>query len=721
MFEGTAFIKPDLPFDPNDHSTCYAPMFRKRFVLPAFRRAVLRFCALGFGHVWINGRRIDREIFGTDESVYHKTLWYRQEDVTEFLHEGENLIYVLCGNGFYNEVFPTAWHFNLARWRDLPKVIAELELDGEVFLRTDGSWKCSVEGPIVYNQIRGGEHYDARREDTFFSPDYDDSRWDRAVEDPAPYAGVFRLRCVPPVTEAEVLTAKEIIDCGSGRYIYDFGINMSGYARLRLRQNAGDALIITYGEDREGCRIWSPPTAHYSVSEFQTDRVICGEEELNWSPSFSYHGFRYIQVTGLNDAGPDTVKAVFIHQDVARTGSFACSDSRLNQLFAAGIQATLSNFVLKPTDCPTREKMGWANDLQMSAEQMLLHFDCADFFRGYLQSARDTMREDGCLPGVIPTDVWGYDWGNGPVSEGVIYELPWQIYRYTGDPSELILCLPYYLRSLAHFKSRENERGFCDYGLIDWAAPQFPAQSTVPLDLINGSLVVHLLEIACLAAELAGESETRAYLQGEYEAYRRRYMQAFLDEKGRCVINHQTAVAMTVAFGLYEDLTPLKQQLQTLVESADFHHDCGMVGIRRLFDALSICGLREHAYRVITAEGFPGYFHWLDRGATTLWEEWNGEESHNHHMFSDFMGWLTRNVAGIQVAEPGMKRVLLQPAFVPQLDFCRGRCRGWELSWQRTEQGIEVTFTVPRDCQGIFRDKCYSAGTYRVLVSCREE
>lgn len=715
MFAQTRFIKPNIPFDPADTRTCYAPMFRKKFTLPTFQTAVLRFCALGFGHVSLNGRRIDSEVFGTDESVYHKTLWYREEDVSVFLHPGENVIHVLCGNGFFNEIFPSSWNFNEARWRDLPKVIAELEVDGQVLLRTNGSWKCSVDGPIVYNQIRGGERYDARREAPFAAIDYDDSGWQPAAEDQTPPTGVFRLRCMPPVIEAETLTAQQIIDCGDGRYIYDFGVNMSGYARLSLQQKAGDELEIFYGEDREGCRIWATDRGpHYPVSDYQTDHVICGHGPLHWSPSFSYHGFRYIQVTGLTHADEKTVKAVFIHQNTPQVGSFHCSDERLNRLFAAGIQATLSNFVLKPTDCPTREKLGWANDLQMSCEQMLLHFDAAAFFRGYLQSARDTIRDSGALPGIIPTDVWGYDWGNGPVSEGVLFEMPWQIYRYTGDASELIRCLPYILRNLAFYKTHENSDGFCDYGLDDWAPPQYFVGSPVPRPMVVGSLVIHLMEIACLAAELAGEQETLAQLRSEHAEYRRRYMQAFLDGSGRCVMDHLTPVAMIIAFGLYEDLAPLAQQLKELVEQADFHHDCGMVGLRRLYDALSICGLQEYAYRIITSEGFPSYYTWLDQGATTLWEMWDCTHSHNHHMYSDFMSWLTRNIAGIQVAEPGMKRVTLQPTFVEQLQHCEGGCRGWHLRWQRNDGGIDVTFTVPEGCTGSYAGTDYPAGTYTV-------
>ena len=716
MFEKTMFIKPNVPFDRNDTQTCYAPMFRRRFVLPAFQKAVLRFSALGFGHISLNGQRIDSEVFGTDESAYHKTVWYRQEDVTAFLHEGENLIYVLCGNGFYNEIFPTVWFTNQNRWRDVPKVIAELELDGKIVLRTDDSWKCSVDGPIVYNQIRAGERYDARKEAPFASLDYDDSGWQPAVADTTPPTGEFRLRIMPPVIEAEVLTAKEIIDCGHGCYIYDFGINMSGYARLSAKQEAGDEIVLLHGENRDGNHIYSTHHNHYQDCEYQTDHIICGDGAVNWSPSFSYHGFRYIKTTGLKNPTLDAVKAVFVHQDVAQVGGFHCSDEKLNRLFAAGVQANLSNFVLKPTDCPTREKFGWANDLQMSSEQMLVHFDVADFFKGYLQSARDVMRENGALPGIIPTDVWGYDWGNGPVSEGVIYELPWQIYRYTGDSSQLITCLPYYLRSLEFFKSKENEQGICDYGLPDWIPPQYPKVSEVPLPMVAGSLVIHLIDIACLAAQLAGETETEARLRAEHAAYRRRYMDAFLDEMGRCVMDHQTPVAMIIAFHIYDDLEPLKQQLKALVERNDFHGDCGMVGLRSLYDALTICGLQEYAYRVITAEGYPSYYRWLDQGATTLWEIWTDDESHNHHMFSDFMSWLTRNIAGIQVLEPGMKRVALQPTFVPQLQHCSGFCRGWKLSWQRTADGIKVRFTVPEGGTGVFAGKEYPTGEYTVCV-----
>ena len=594
-------------------------------------------------------------------------------------------------------------------------MIAELEVDGDIVLRTDDSWKCSMDGPIVYNQIRGGECYDARLTQAFESPDYDDSRWPQAVIDRNPPTGVFRPRCIPPVVEAEVLTAKEIIDCGNGRFIFDFGINMSGYARLSVCQKSGDKLELFYGEDRDGDRIWPPYRGgHYPVSEYQTDFVICSGKPFVWSPTFSYHGFRYIQVTGLEKADQETVKAVFIHQGFGQAGHFRCSDERLNRLFAAGIQANWSNFVLKPTDCPTREKLGWANDLQMSAEQMLLHFDIADFFRHFLQNARDVMREDGCLPGIIPTDVWGYHWGNGPVSEGVMFELSWQLYRYTGDPSELIKNLPWFRRSLDYFKSQENDAGFCDYGLCDWLPPEHPAESPVPRDMITGALVVHLLDIACHAAYLAGDETAQAELHAEYNLYRSRYMQAFLTADGRCVMDHQSPVAMIIAFGLYDDLAPLAAQLKQLVEAADFHHDCGMVALRRLYDALTICGLPEYAYRIITAEGYPSYYGWMDQGATTLWEAWDGSGSHNHHMYSDFMRWLTQNIAGIQSAEPGMRRVQFRPIFVPQLDFCEGSSRGWRLFWHRTAEGISVEFTVPEGCVGIYNGIEYPAGTYHL-------
>jgi len=722
MIEHCTFIKPDFPFDPADKTHNYAPVYRRSFTLTKLpEKALLEYVALGMGHVYINGRRINADVFGTDEAAWHKTVWYNTADVASFLQPGKNTIAVLCGNGFFNEPYHTSWDYDQARWRDHPKFIASLSADGKEILTTDASWKYFVGGPIVSNMIRGGERYDARLEEDFFSNDFDDSAWPNARVDNTPPTGVFRTSFIPPVIEAEVIKAEKIVSLSGGRILYDFGKNMAGYARLSVTQKAGDEIIIRYGEDFDGEHIHSPiATNHYPENEYQTDHVICSGKPIVWSPTFSYHGFRYIELTGLSEVTDETVKAVFIHQDIAHTASFSCSNEKLNKLYEIGVQACYSNFVSKVTDCPTREKLGWANDLQASTEQMLTNFDIADYFRKHIMDTCDSMLDDGMMPGIIPTDVWGYGWGNGPVSEGLLFEQCYQLYVYTGDKKPLIDCIPFFLRSIQNFRDKADETGFAAYGLTDWAPP---TPTTVPVQFINGALLIHFLRITRLAASFAGDSALAARMDSEIAEDIARFRRLYIKEDGSCVYPAMTAAAMIIYFDLTDkSLEPLKAQLIADIEAHNFHHDCGMVGLRRLYYALDKCGLSDYAYKIITAEGFPGYMEWLNRGATTLWEMWDCGSSHNHHMYSDFMQWLIKTLCGIKVdpAHPAFERVIIAPFFESSLDWAKAEMntlRGKISSaWERTPQGIKLTFTVPANVTALYNGSFYSEGEWHFTL-----
>ena len=258
------------------------------------------------------------------------------------------------------------------------------------------------------------------------------------------------------------------------------------------------------------------------------------------------------------------------------------------------------------------------------------------------------MREDGALPGIIPTSGWGYEWGNGPVSDGILFEVPEMLYLFTGDPKPLIQALPWFRRYINYLASRAGEDGLVDFGLSDWAPPRPSDPPRTPVVLINAAYQAKFMRIAERAARLAGDEAGAAEFQAKLADTVALYKRNFLAPDGTCIIDEQSAVAMTIYHELYDDLAPLKAQLMRLVEQFDFHHDCGMVGLRRLYGALDQCGASEYAYRVLTAKGYPGYMVWLDGGATTLWETWQCEDSHNHHMYSDFMGWLIKSLVGIR-------------------------------------------------------------------------
>ena len=696
MFESVNFIKADIPFiSEYDINKSPCVIFRKKFEVENFNTAKISVCGLGYGYYYINGEKITQDLFTAPVSDYNKTLWYNVYDVTEFIKPGENILTVICGNGFYNESVQTPWNHNTAEWRDNPKVILQLEIDGETALVSDETWECTTQTPIIFNQLRNGEYFDSR----LYKPNFTYDSWEPAIIDTTPPKGIFRECLCQPIRECAEYPTINISQTGPNKYVFDIGQNISGYIRLKVKQDSGDVLTIRYAEtlNVDYNLQYNYMQGFYPNSVFMTDKFICNGEEFTWNPIFAYHGFRYIEIEGIKNPTPDMVTGIFVHQDIKTISEFECSDETLNKLFKIGQMATYSNLFYMPTDCPTREKLGWANDAQASAEQMLTNFDIVDLFRKWYVDILDSMRDDGALPGIIPTHGWGYDWGNGPVSEGILFEIPYKIYWHTGDTSLLVQSLPYFERHFKFLESRKESDGFIDYGLDDWAPPE---PSKVPRKFINQMFLYKCYKIAVFAAELTGIEKYKSELNETLRLFNDTYMNA----DGTCKVNEQTAVAMIIFHvGVTE---PLKAQLKKLVEDRDFHHNCGMVGLPRLYTALNECGLAEYAYKIITAKGYPSYTRWLDCDATTLWETWQPGNSKNHHMYSDFMSWIMKTLVGIEMVTPAYEKVKINPQFIPQLDFCRGHIdtpKGRiSVEWKRGGDGeIVLKFEVSEGIQHV--------------------
>jgi alpha-L-rhamnosidase len=735
MFENEHFIKAPVPFEKTfnrERSPCV--LFTRELELPKPGRARMYVCGLGYGYYYINGHRASADLFTAPVSDYRKTLWYNVYDVTGILKEGKNYFAVLCGNGFYNEAFKTPWNYHEAPWRDNPKFILRLEIDGKAALVSDGSWKCTAKTPVVFNALRSGEHFDSRLWKDEFATDsidrisIDGSRMDpckNAVIDTTPPGGVFRECPCEPVRECAEYKTNRLIKTGSRRFVFDLGQNISGYARLTVKQERGDLLVIRYAEQLQGdnsLELNNMP-AYYPESEFMTDRFICNGEEFTWSPLFTYHGFRYVEIEGLDEknAKAETVTDVFVHQDIKTASSFECSDKNLNELFRMGQMAVYSNLFYMPTDCPSREKLGWANDAQASAEQMGINFSIADLFRKWNTDILDAQREDGALPGIIPTSGWGYQWGNGPVSDGILFELPWQLYRHTGDPSLLVKNLPAFRRYIDYLDSRADGEGFVNFGLDDWASPEKFEGNRTPLEFVNAAFIVKCYRIAAEAAELAGEGETKAGYEKRLAAVLEKFQAKYLNADGSCKIPEQTALAMVIARQMGTHVGPVITQLKKAIREKNFRHNCGMAGMPHLFAALDASGLNDYAYKILSARAYPSWMDWIDGGATTLWETWQKGNSKNHHMYSCFMAWMIKSLAGIRMADNSRawERVEIKPYFAP-LDFCKahvdtpkGRI---SVSWERRGSGIVLSVHIPPGVEAFYGGRKLPAGSSALAV-----
>lgn len=717
-FEQSYFIKPDIEFDPFRED--YAPMFRKKFEINCeIKSAELFVCGLGYGYYYANGKSVTCDLFTAPPSDYRKTLWFNRYDVKNLLNTGENVFAVICGNGWYNETLETAWDHNTADWRDLPKFILTLKVNNEIVLSSDDSWKCTLNTPYLFNQLRQGEHFDSRQyQKNWTESTFDDSGWQYAKKDDNPPKGMFRECLCEPIREFEEFCPVSITNVGENLYLYDFGENISGYARLKVNQQSGDRLVLNYAE-----QINDDNTLNYNSMDkdyyykrglFQTDEFICCGKEFEWTPKFTYHGFRYVLIEGLKEAKSDTLTAVFVHQAVNTRSEFKCSNELFNKLFELGKRATLSNMFYMPTDCPTREKLGWMNDAQSSTEQFLTNFELENVLSKWWVDICDAMREDGMLPGIVPTPGWGYEWGNGPVSEGTLFEIPYRIYLHTGNDKLLKEGLPFFKRSIAFWNSQKDENGDICYGLKDWACPT-DEEHCVDAAFINSILKVKCMRIMRLSAILCSEDVN--LIDKEIDSDISEIKRKYISKDGTCTWNKQTAVAMLIYFGIYEELEPLKQQLARLVEENDFHHDCGMAGLRYLYIALNICGLQEYAYRIIDAKGFPSYSYWVEDGATALYEHWDRKTSKNHHMYSDFMSWMIKTITGIQpdINHPGFTKISINPHFFEQLTFAESSCNTVSgkisVKWERKDGTVHLNIKIPSSIEAYFKGQKLNTGT----------
>lgn len=727
-FADAYFIKPDIVFNPDYRRKNPAPLFRKSFYTDkVYKKAKLCICGLGYAYCYINGKKISDDLFCAPVSNYNKTLWYVEYDVSSLLKVGENLISVICGNGWYNEEFRSSWNHNKADWRDLPKFILRLDLDGEMSVISDRTWKCLPHTAIVFNALRSGETFDARLYDkNMITLSYDDSCWQYAAADTSPPTGVFRKCLCEPIREHEVLSPCNIIQTAADRFVYDMGQNISGYIRLTAKGIPGQIITIRYSELLTGDnkRELNHMEKFYPESDIQTDRFICSGEELTWSPCFTYHGFRYIEIEGIHSADEVCVSAVFVHQAIKARTEFSCSDKNINALFRAGQISSYSNMFYLISDCPTREKMGWLNDVQMSCEQLCTNFHIEKLLKKWLTDIYDAMRDDGALPGIVPTPGWGYTWGNGPVADGALFEIPYRLWLHSGDATELKASVPYFSRYLSYLKKLENENGQISYGLDDWAPPH--KESLVPAEFINDILRIRFYRIYMLSLTLSNQDTAQTVRQ--IDNLIARVKSDWVDKDGYCKINELTAISMLIT--QLPDLrkAPLKQQLKKRFEEQNFHHNCGIVGMRWLFDAFNECGLEEYALRLLTESGFPGYRHWLDAGATTLWEKWfldnsEGSNSRNHHMYSHFMSWLIETVLGIHHnrTEAGTPEFTVSPFYFSGLTYAQGSYQTdtgkLKVDWNKADNCISLTVTVEGSTSALYGNRILSEGTYKFIIS----
>ncbi len=703
-----------------------APYFIKTFHVNALpEKAFIRICGLGYFELSINGRRVSDEVLNPPFTRYDATCLYSTYDIEGFLVPGENVIGVVLGNGMYNPFAKNVWDFEKAPWRHYPKLLMEARLvfaDGKTLeLASDPSFLCAS-GPIVSDNLYEGEIYDARLEiPGWDKPGYQEEGWQNAVITRAP-GGLLKPMDMEPCRIVGRIKPVAYWEVAPGVWLFDMGINMTGWVKLRVKGSEGTAVTLKFGEmltedkdlDNSLIQIFA------DKDKFQMDTYILkGKGEEEWEPRFTYHGFQYVRVEGFPGT-PDlnSLEGCVVNTDLKIRGGFSCSNPLLDKIQEAARLSTLGNYVGIPTDCPHREKNGWTGDAALSAEQVLFNFDPVRSYKKWLEDIKDCQRPSGQLPGIAPTGGWGFNWGSGPAWDCVLAVIPWSVYLYDGDIRILEENYDAMKRYL-DYATGMTYNHIADFGLGDWCPPNGGAGgSPCPVGVTDTAIYQSLLVIQSKAAAILDKEEDRAFYSDLAESVRLAFNREFVDaHTGEVTGKCQTSYACALYFELLEPEVREKtlNLLIEEVERRDRHIDCGILGAKYVMQVLTDANRADLAYAMAAQTTFPSWGHWISQGATTLWETWDGRASRNHHMFSDVSAWFYKGLAGINPDPdyPGFRRFFIRPNGISELD----RAEAWhdcaygriEVSWQvkdgvftlhtQIPEGTEARILLPGRCE----------------------
>jgi alpha-L-rhamnosidase len=697
----------DLPYDVEWTQSAPSPVFRKSFKIDRpIRSAAITVCGLGFYELHLNGGRVGDHVLDPAFTRYDKRALYVTYDVTDRLKQGPNAIGAMLGNGWYNSHTRCTWNFDKAPWRDRPRLLVQLRVvlaDGTVqTIASDGTWRATI-GPIVRDAIRNGEVYDARREmPGWDAPGYDDSSW-AAVEVVAGPKGMLRAQMLPAAKVMRTLTPISVTEPKPGVFIVDMGQNMAGWAQLKVAGPAGSRVVMRYAERiaPDGALDVGSLAQFVFKGPFQTDTYILkGQGEEVWEARFTYHGFRYVEVTGWpGKPTVDDFRGRVVHTAFEDAGSFQCSNDLLNKIQQMTLWTYRANFVDGyPTDCPQREKNGWTGDAHVAAEMAIYNFDNTAGYLKWINDFDDAQLPDGNLPGIVPSSGWGYQWGNGPSWDSAYILIPWYLQQYCGETRVFANhydCMKRYV----DFMSTKAKNDLVEHGLADWLSPKTETPAVVTS---SGYYYVDATILAKIAAMLGKSDDAKKY--GDLaEAIRSSYNKTLYKGNGIYANGSQTALACPIYQGLVAagEKAGVVTELAANVRRCDNHLDTGFLGTKYLLPALSDNGQCELAFRIATQTTPPSWGDWVKRGATTLWEDWGDGASRNHFAFGVIGEWFYKTLAGINLDpnHPAFKHVIIRPRPVGDLKWVRARHESLygaiASEWHRDANSFTLSVTIP--------------------------
>jgi alpha-L-rhamnosidase len=676
-----------------------AVLFRKTFELDSrVERATAYVTGLGLYELRINGRRVGENLLAPEWTSYSNRVQYQTCDVTGLLQRGANALAAVVGQGwFMGRLMGIAGDAYGAFPRFLLQLEVELADGRRQLIVTGPGWQSTTEGPIRAAGIYDGETYDARLEN---------ARWDTPGLEPPGWKPVRVLEPPParlvwqrnePIRVTGELKPVSLAEPKPGVYVFDFGQNMVGWCRLKASGAAGTMVTLRHAEmtNEDGTLYTANLRGAPQVDRF----ILRGAGEETFEPHFTYHGFRYVELTGQGRRPRlDSLVAKVIHSAAPEAGRFECSDPAINQLMRNILWTQRANLMGCPTDCPQRdERFGWMGDIQAFSQTAIFNMNLAAFLAKWLQDVRDDQAADGRFPDYAPHPGDPNAGASGApawADAGVI--VPWRVYQNYADTRLLAdhfdaarRWIDYIRRlnpELIWAKGRGND--YNDWLNGDWIKQKDwpPKGGSVPNEVFATSFFAHSAELVGRMAEVLGRKDEALRYRGLAEKIRTAFNEKFVTPDGRIQGDTQAGYALALDFDLLPPELRPKAALR-LVEGIRNYHGHLSTGIqtthRAMFE-LTRCGYNDTAWQLLTNRTFPSWGYMLDNGATTIWERWDGYvkgrgfqdpgmNSFNHWAFGAVGEWVWRNIAGINPddAGPGYKHFVIHPRVCPGLAWAR--------------------------------------------------
>lgn len=697
-----------------------ARYFRKTYQLSKpIKKAKAHIIGLGLYELYINGQKVGDQVLAPAPTDYSKNVLYNTFDVTQMLRNGDNTIGTILGNGRYYTMRQNYKPYKIKDFgypKMLLNILVEYTDGSSEVLRTDNSWRMTADGPIGSNNEYDGETYDARKEmPGWNTPNFDDSAWVNA-QYVSPPSGKIEAQMTEYMKVVETIEPIAITPIKQNTYILDMGQNMVGWIKLKVKGNKGDKITLRFAEvlNQDG----SLNVDNLRDAKSTDHYILNGEGVEIWEPSFVYHGFRYVEISGYPSVPTlDDFKGQVVNDKLQLTGSFETSNPIINQVYKNAYWGIRGNYKGMPVDCPQRnERQPWLGDRPTSAYGESFIFDNQNLYDKWLDDIRYGQKSDGAIPDVAPA-FWMY-YSDNMTWPGTYLMIADMLYRQFGNLRPIKEHYPHMKKWLNYMQERYMNQEYImtkdSYG--DWVAPPATIEEGKgmtgnvkhPSQLISTAYHYYYLNLMSEFAALSGNSsdisEYKKLAEKVKAAFNKHYFNATKNSYGTLTDN-----ILAVQFNLVpksKKAVVFQYLTDQITKENNGHLSTGLIGTQWIMRCLTENGRADLAYTLASNTSYPSWGYMVENGATTIWELWNGNtaapnmNSYNHVMLlGDLIVWYYENVAGIKSNTPGFKEILMKPIMVDDLSYVNASYNSIHgpivSNWKKNKRTFQWDISIP--------------------------